>query len=302
MRVVFMGTPDFAAAILDQVEAAGHEIVAVYSQPPRPAGRGKELRKSPVHFVAESRGLPVFTPTSLKDSDAQDVFRQHRADVAVVVAYGLLLPTAILTTPKFGCLNIHASLLPRWRGAAPIQRAILAGDTETGITIMQMDAGLDTGPMLKQARLQIQPTWNAERLHGALCGLGAELIVDVLAGLPLPAIPQPEEGVTYAAKISPAEAKIVWSGSATLLERAVRAFWPVPGAWCLLPDGERLKVVKAEMVPGAGAPGTLLDDELTVACGSGALRLTWVQKAGKKPMAMADFQRGHKLAKGARLS
>jgi methionyl-tRNA formyltransferase len=302
MRVVFMGTPDFAAVILPQIVLSDCEVVAVYSQPPRPAGRGKLLRKSPVHQVAEAHGLPVYTPVSLKEQAAQDMFKAHKADVAVVVAYGLLLPPAILAAPKFGCLNIHASLLPRWRGAAPIQRAILAGDTKTGITFMQMDAGLDTGPILKQIPVAIQPNWHAERLTGVLCSLAAEHIAETLAELPLPATPQPEEGVTYAAKISPAEAKLDWKTSATLLERAVRAFAPVPGAWCLLPDGERLKVLRAEMVPGSGVPGTLLDDQLTVACGSGALHLTLVQKAGKKPMAADEFQRGVKLAQGGVLS
>lgn len=302
MRIVFMGTPDFAAAALAALIKAGHEIAAVYSQPPRPAGRGHDLRKSPVQLLAEQHHLPVLTPVSLKDAAAQDVFAAHNADVAVVAAYGLLLPAGLLKLPKFGCLNIHASLLPRWRGAAPIQRAILAGDAETGVTIMEMEAGLDTGPMLRKTTIKITSEMNAGALHDALAAAGAQLIVEVLASLPLQATPQPQEGVTYAAKISPAEARLDWSASATLLERSVRAFAPIPGAWCLLPDGERLKVLQAEMVPGSGAPGTLIDDELTVACGSGALRLTLVQKAGKKPMGQADFQRGHKLAKGVVLS
>jgi methionyl-tRNA formyltransferase len=302
MRIIFMGTPDFAASALAALIAAGHEIAAVYSQPPRPAGRGQDLRKSPVQLLAEKHCLPVFTPVSLKEAAAQEIFAAHNADVAVVAAYGLLLPAALLKMPKFGCLNIHASLLPRWRGAAPIQRAILAGDSETGVTIMEMEAGLDTGPMLRKSTIKITLEMTAGALHDALAEAGAKLIVEVLASLPLVATPQPVDGVTYAAKISPAEAKLDWSGSATLLERSVRAFAPVPGAWCLLPDGERMKVLQAEMVPGSGAPGTLLDDELTVACGSGALRLTLVQKAGKKPMGQADFQRGHKLAKGAQLS
>ncbi|WP_374374020.1 methionyl-tRNA formyltransferase [Dongia sp.] len=302
MRVVLMGTPDFAASALAALIEAGHEIVAVYAQPPRPAGRGQSLRKSPVQQLAEKHGLAVFTPHSLKDAEAQAAFVAHRADVAVVAAYGLLLPRVLLAAPKFGCLNIHASLLPRWRGAAPIQRAILAGDTETGITIMQMDVGLDTGPMLKRGVVKIAHEMNAGALHDALAGLGAKLIVETLSELPLPATDQPADGVTYAAKISPAEAKLDWKISATMLERAVRAFAPVPGAWCLLPDGERLKVLEAEMVPGSGAPGTLLDDNLSVACGSGALRLLLVQKAGKKPMRADEFQRGVKLVRGSVLS
>lgn len=302
MRVVFMGTPDFAACALAALIEAGHEIVAVYSQPPRPAGRGQDLRKSPVQQLAEKHGLAVLTPVSLKDAEAQAAFVAHRADVAVVAAYGLLLPRVLLAAPKFGCLNIHASLLPRWRGAAPIQRAILAGDAETGITIMQMDVGLDTGPMLKRGAVKIAHEMNAGALHDALAGLGAKLIVETLSELPLPATDQPADGVTYAAKISPAEAKLDWKISATMLERAVRAFAPMPGAWCLLPDGERLKVLEAEMVPGSGAPGTLLDDNLSVACGSGALRLLLVQKAGKKPMRADEFQRGVKLVRGSVLS
>lgn len=302
MRVVFMGTPDFAASALSALIEERHEIVAVYSQPPRPAGRGQDLRKSPVQQLAEMHGLAVLTPVSLKDPEAQAAFVAHRADIAVVAAYGLLLPRLLLAAPKFGCLNIHASLLPRWRGAAPIQRAILAGDAETGITIMQMEVGLDTGPMLKRAAVKIGHHMNAGQLHDALASLGAELILETLRELPLPATPQPEEGVTYAAKISPAEAKLDWKASATLLERAVRAFAPVPGAWCLLPDGQRLKVLEAEMVPGSGVPGALLDDNLSVACGSGALRLRLVQKAGKKPMRADEFQRGVKLAQGSVLS
>jgi methionyl-tRNA formyltransferase len=299
MRVVFMGTPDFAAAALAALIDAGHEIVAVYAQPPRPAGRGQDLRKSPVQQLAEQHSLAVHTPVSLKEAAAQAAFVAHRADVAVVAAYGLLLPRVLLAAPKFGCLNIHASLLPRWRGAAPIQRAILAGDAETGITIMQMDQGLDTGPALKHGVVKIGHEMNAGALHDALAALGARLIVETLAEFPLPAVDQPAEGVTYAAKISPAEAKLDWKTSATMLERAVRAFAPVPGAWCLLPDGERLKVLQATMVAGSGAPGTLLDDDLTVACGSGALRLDLIQRAGKKPMLTGDFQRGQKLVRGS---
>ncbi|MBK8159482.1 MAG: methionyl-tRNA formyltransferase [Rhodospirillaceae bacterium] len=302
MRIIFMGTPDFAAAALSALIQAGHEVAAVYSQPPRPAGRGQDLRKSPVQLLAESHGLLVRHPVSLKSTEAQAEFAALKADIAVVAAYGLLLPQAVLAAPRRGCLNIHASLLPRWRGAAPIQRAILAGDAETGITIMAMDAGLDTGAMLTWEKLPIVPKMNAGELHDALAALGARLIVETLAAPLPPAVPQPSEGVTYAAKISPAEAQIDWSKDAAQLERQIRAFAPVPGAWCLMPDGARLKLLAADVVSGGGAPGTALDDALTIACGRQALRLTLLQKAGKKPMAGADFLRGQKLARGSVLS
>lgn len=302
MRIIFMGTPNFAATALAAVQGAGHEVVAVYSQPPRPAGRGQDLRKSPVQLLAEQHNLPVRTPVSLKTSEAQADFAALKADVAVVAAYGLILPQPVLNAPRLGCLNIHASLLPRWRGAAPIQRAILAGDAETGVTIMQMDAGLDTGAMLMREALAIGPAMTAGQLHDALAVLGARMIVASLAALPLPATAQPAEGVTYAAKISPAEAQIDWSQDAVQLERQIRAFAPVPGAWCLAPDGTRLKLLAADIVKGSGAPGMLLDDALTIACGQGALRLTLLQKAGKKPMAAADFLRGQKLPQGTILA
>ncbi|WP_303976414.1 methionyl-tRNA formyltransferase [Dongia mobilis] len=302
MRIIFMGTPDFAAAALSALIAAGHEIAAVYSQPPRPAGRGQDLRKSPVQKLAESHGLPVRHPVSLRNPEAQAEFADLKADIAVVAAYGLILPQAVLAAPRLGCLNIHASLPPRWRGAAPIQRAILAGDAGTGITIMAMDAGLDTGAMLRREALPIGPRMNAGELHDALAALGARLIVETLAAPLPPAVPQPAEGVTYAAKISPAEAQIDWSKDAAQLERQIRAFAPVPGAWCQMPDGARLKLLAADVVTGAGAPGTALDDALTIACGRQALRLTLLQKAGKKPMAAADFLRGQKLIRGTVLA
>lgn len=302
MRVIFMGTPDFAASALQALIDARHQIVAVYSQPPRPAGRGQDLRKSPVQVLAEQHGLEVRTPTSLKTPDVQAAFAALNADVAVVAAYGLLLPQAVLEAPRLGCLNIHASLLPRWRGAAPIQRAILAGDVASGITIMQMDAGLDTGAMLTRKALQIGPKLTAGDLHDLLAELGALLIVATLAQLPLEATPQPADGITYAAKISPTEAKIDWSQPAVQLERQIRAFAPVPGAWCLAPDGARLKLLAADVVKGLGAPGTALDDQLTIACGDGALRLTLLQKAGKKPMAAEDFLRGQKFPAGTSLA
>lgn len=302
MRIIFMGTPDFAAAALSALIEAGHEIASVYSQPPRPAGRGQDLRKSPVQLLAESHNLPVRHPVSLKSAEAQAEFAELKADIAVVAAYGLLLPQAVLNAPRLGCLNIHASLLPRWRGAAPIQRAILAGDAETGITIMAMDAGLDTGAMLRREAVPIGPRMTAGELHDQLAALGARLIVETLAA-PLPtAMPQPAEGVTYAAKISPAEAQIDWSQDAAQLDRQIRAFAPVPGAWCLLPDGARLKLLAAEVVQGDGVPGTALDAALTIACGRQALRLTLLQKAGKKPMSGADFLRGQKLDRGVVLS
>jgi methionyl-tRNA formyltransferase len=302
MRVVFMGTPDFAAAALAALIAAGHEIAAVYSQPPRPAGRGQDLRKSPVQVLAERHGLPVRHPVSLKTPEAQAEFAALNADIAVVAAYGLILPKEILAAPRLGCLNIHASLLPRWRGAAPIQRAILAGDAATGITIMQMDEGLDTGAMLVCASIAIGADMNAGTLHDALADLGARLIVKTLAS-PMPAaVPQPAEGITYAAKISPAEAAIDWAKPARDIERQIRAFAPVPGAWCLMADGARLKVLAAEVVQKSGTAGLTLDDALTVGCGEDALRLTLLQKAGKKAMNAGDFLRGQKVPAGTRFS
>jgi methionyl-tRNA formyltransferase len=307
-RIIFMGTPDFAAVALRALIEAGHDIAAVYSQPPRPAGRGHDLRKSPVQVLAEGRGIPVHTPTSLKTPEAQATFAAHRADIAVVAAYGLILPQAILDAPKRGCLNIHASLLPRWRGAAPIQRAILAGDTETGISIMQMDAGLDTGAVLLEKRTPIGPTETTGTLHDRLAALGATAIVEALAELDrLQPRPQPSEGATYAAKITPEEARLDWSKDAVALERAVRAFNPVPSAWTTLPNGERLKVLSAEVErhlnPGGAAPGTVLDDALAIACSRpGALRPILVQRPGKKPMPSAEMLRGLAVKKGERLA
>jgi methionyl-tRNA formyltransferase len=287
---------------------AGHDVVAVYSQPPRPAGRGHDLRKPPVQMRAEARGIPVHTPTSLKTAAAEATFASHDADVAVVAAYGLILPQAILDAPKRGCLNIHASLLPRWRGAAPIQRAILAGDAETGISIMQMDAGLDTGAVLLQKRIPIGPTETTGTLHDRLATLGATAIVEAVGQLDhLSARPQPADGVTYAAKITPEEARLDWARDAVALERAVRAFNPVPGAWTILPNGERVKVLAAEVErhlnPAHAAPGTVLDDALAVACGGpSALRPILVQRAGKKPMPTAEMLRGLAVKKGERLA
>jgi methionyl-tRNA formyltransferase len=276
-------------------------MIAVYSQPPRPAGRGQDLRKSPVHRLAEARGIPVLTPVSLKTQEAQATFGSHDADVAVVAAYGLLLPRTILDAPKRGCINIHASLLPRWRGAAPIQRAILAGDAETGISLMQMDAGLDTGAVLLEKRTPIAPDENAGQLHDRLAVLGGAAIVEAL-GAGLTQHPQPGEGVTYAAKISPEEARLDWQRSAAELARAVRAFNPVPGAWAPLPNGERLKILAAAVVAGDGEPGTLLDDSLTIATGEGALRPITVQRQGKRAMETAELLRGLALKAGERLA
>jgi methionyl-tRNA formyltransferase len=302
LRLAFMGTPDFAVPALAALIKAGHAIAAVYTQPPRPAGRGQHDRPSPVHAFAERQGIAVRTPRTLRDARAQADFAALALDAAVVAAYGLILPPAILAAPRLGCLNIHASLLPRWRGAAPIQRAILAGDVETGITIMQMDEGLDTGAMLLQERMRIAPDMSAGALHDALAALGAKLIVqalDRLAAGRLAPTPQPAEGVAYAAKIDKAETRLDWSQVAAQLACVVRAFSPAPGAWFAL-EGERIRVLAAAPAPGraGAAPGTVLDDRLTVACGEGALRLLQVQRAGGKPMDADAFLRGRPVTAG----
>ena len=301
MRLAFMGTPDFAVPALDALVTAGHDIAAVYTQPPRPARRGQALTGSPVQARAEALGLPVRTPANFKGDDERAAFAALDLDAAVVAAYGLILPVAILDAPRHGCINIHASLLPRWRGAAPIQRAILAGDAETGVTIMQMERGLDTGPMwLKTATPVAGKT--AGELTGELGRLGAALIVDALAQLDaLTATPQPDDGVTYAAKIDKAEARLDFALPADAVERAVRAFNPWPGAYVEV-RGERLKILAAEIADAGGAAGTLLDDVLTIACGSGAVRATLVQRAGKPAMAAADLLRGWPLPAGTRLA
>jgi methionyl-tRNA formyltransferase len=300
-KVIFMGTPDFAAVALKALAEAGHAIAAVYSQPPRPAGRGQEVRKSPVQALAEARGFPVRTPASLKSPEVQAELAGFGADGGVVAAYGLILPQAILGIPPRGCLNIHASLLPRWRGAAPIQRAILAGDAETGISIMQMDAGLDTGPVILEKRIAIAPHESAGQLHDRLAVLGGEAIVEALGGSRTPH-PQPEEGVTYAAKISPQEAHLDFTRPAAELSRAIRAFNPVPGAWALLPNGERLKILEADVVAHDGEPGVLFHDGLVIGTGEAALRPTLVQRQGKKAMQTADFLRGGPVKIGDRLT
>ena len=301
MRIIFMGTPDFAVPTLDALVAAGHDICAVYSQPPRPAGRGKSLSPTPVHRRAEELGLTVHTPVSLKDPEAQAAFADHGADVAIVAAYGLILPQAILDAPQLGCLNVHASLLPRWRGAAPVQRAILAGDAETGVTIMQMEAGLDTGPMLAKVHTAIDGK-TAGDLTSELAELGATLLVEVLAYLSAyPAVTQPEDGVTYAAKIAKAESRIDFHQPAASVERQVRAFAPAPGAFFEL-GGERFRILAAETSTASGQPGTVLDTDLTIACADGALRPTKVQRAGKSVMTPAELLRGFVLPVGTVLS
>lgn len=301
MRIVFMGTPDFAVPALVALVEAGHEIVAVYSQPPRPGGRrGKELTPSPVQKEAEVRGIAVRHPVSLKGAEEQAEFAALDADIAVVAAYGLILPQAVLDAPRLGCLNIHASILPRWRGAAPIQRAIQAGDPTTGVTIMQMEAGLDTGPMLATLRTTIERK-TAGELTAELAERGAQLLVGTLRDLAVHrAVRQPEDGVTYARKIDKAEARIDFTQDAEAVERQVRAFTPSPGAFFEL-EGERYKVLAAEVADGSGEPGTMLDDALLVACGSGAIRVTRIQRAGKPPMDSADLLRGRPIPAGTRL-
>lgn len=296
MRVIFMGTPEFSVAALDAVQDA-HEVVCVYTQPPRPAGRGKKDRPSPVQARAEALGLPVRHPASLKGAEAQAEFAALGADVAVVVAYGLILPQAVLDAPRHGCLNIHASLLPRWRGAAPIQRAIMAGDAETGICIMQMEAGLDTGPVLLRAATPIRPRDTAAVLQDRLSSMGAALIVQALAGLgALSPMPQPADGVTYAAKIDKAEARIDWTQPAPVVARHIRGLSPFPGAWCDSPIG-RLKVLDAQEVDGTAAPGTVLEG-FTIACGQGAVQVLSVQREGKRATTAEAFLNGYRFAPG----
>ncbi|WP_374587717.1 methionyl-tRNA formyltransferase [Novosphingobium sp.] len=301
MKIVFMGTPDFAVPALRELVTAGHQVLTAYTQPPRPGGRrGKELTPTPVHRAAEELEIPVRHPLSLKGADEQAAFAALDADIAVVAAYGLILPRAVLDAPRHGCLNIHASLLPRWRGAAPIHRAILAGDSKTGVTIMQMEAGLDTGPMLAKVTTPVDGKTTGE-LTEELAASGAELMATVLAELPkYPPQVQPEEGVTYAHKIDKAETRIDWSQPAQQVERQVRAFAPAPGAWFEF-EGERCKVLAAQLAEGQGAPGTVQDDALTIACGDGAIRPTLVQRAGRPAMATQDLLRGWAIAPGAQL-
>ena len=306
MRIAFMGTPPFAVPTLAALHTAGHEIVAVYTQPPRPAQRGKKLQPSAVHLWAEAHGLPVRTPKSLKSAEEQAAFAALDLDVAVVAAYGLILPQAVLDAPREGCLNVHGSILPRWRGAAPVQRAILAGDAETGVTIMQMDAGLDTGAMRLVGRTPIDRK-TAGELTDELAAMGADLMVRVLSDLHAFAPePQPEAGATYAAKIDKSEARLDFLTSAVQVERQIRAFNPVPGAFFEL-EGERYKLLAAEVVHPAetvagAAPGVTLDDALSVACNPGAIRALRVQRAGKPAMDAADLLRGRAIPEGTRLA
>jgi methionyl-tRNA formyltransferase len=306
MRLAFMGSPEFAVPALRALHAAGHEIAAVYCQRPKPAGRGYVLRPCPVQAAAEALALPVRTPTRLRtDVAEQQVFAALKLDAAVVAAYGLILPPPMLTAPRRGCLNIHASLLPRWRGAAPIQAAVLAGDTETGITIMQMEAGLDTGPMLLRQAVQIGATTTSAELHDVLAEMGVQLILRALDEQPV-SLPQPEEGATYATKLTREEGRIDWAQDAAQIERQVRAFDPWPGTFTML-RGAVLKVLRAEVADGSGQAATcghaatVLDDRLTVACGTGALRLTHVQLAGRPAMAADAFLRGHSVTAGTTL-
>ena len=293
MKIVFMGTPEFSVPVLEAL-ARAHEVVCVYSQPPRPAGRGKKDRPSPVQARAEELGLPVRHPVSLRTPEAQAEFAALGADVAVVVAYGLILPQVVLDAPRLGCLNIHASLLPRWRGAAPIHRAIMAGDAETGVCIMQMEAGLDTGPVLLREATAIGATETTGQLHDRLSEMGARLIGQALKALPgLTPVPQPAEGVTYAQKIDKAEARIDWTRPAVEVDQQIRGLSPFPGAWCEI-AGERVKLLKSELAAGQGVPGQVLSG-LTIACGTGAVAITLAQREGKRAMAPDDFLRGFAL-------
>ncbi len=299
-----MGTPDFAVPALAEIVGVGHDVAAVYTQPPRPAGRGMQERPSPVEQFARAHGLDVLTPVSLKDLDVQSVFAAHEADVAVVVAYGLILPAAVLDAPGLGCFNLHASLLPRWRGAAPIQRAIMAGDAETGVAVMRMAQGLDTGPVCLSERVAISANTTAGELHDTLATVGASLMARALSALSRDALgctDQPADGVTYAAKIDKAEARIDWSLPAQSVHDHIRGLSPHPGAWFGHGAGKaraRVKVLRCERAQGSGAPGTVRDDRLTIACGEGAVRLIQVQRAGKAAMSAADFLHGNDVPAG----
>ena len=297
MRLVFMGTPDFAVETLKALADAGHEIACVYSQPPRPAGRGMETRPSPVHAFAAARGIAVRTPISLKPAEEQASFAALAADAAVVAAYGLLLPKPLLDAPRLGCFNVHASLLPRWRGAAPIQRCIMAGDKTSGVSIMAMEEGLDTGPVCKQGEIGIASGTTAQSLHDGLARLGAKLMVEVLAQATITCAPQPETGVTYAKKIDKTEAKIDFTKPAAQVRNHIHGLSPFPGAWFQV-NGARVKVLLCEVVEGAGEAGSFLDDRLAIACGTGAIHLLKLQREGKGAMDAEVFLRGFSIPRG----
>jgi methionyl-tRNA formyltransferase len=307
LRLIFMGTPDFAVPTLLELVAHGHEVVAVYTRAPKPAGRGMKLQPTPVEQEARRLDIPVLTPATLKTPAALEEFRAHDADAAVVVAYGMILPQTILDAPKLGCFNLHASLLPRWRGAAPINRAIMAGDAETGVMVMKMDIGLDTGDVAMAERLAISDSMTSADLHDALAPLGADLMVRAMGALErggLQLKKQSEDGVTYAAKIEKAEAKIDWKRPAREVLRHIHGLSPFPGAWCELPaetEPVRLKILRCELASGSGAPGDVLDDNLAIACGDRAIRILELQRAGKAPMKSAEFLRGTALKPPARL-
>ncbi len=299
-----MGTTAFVLPSLEALLAAGHDVVAVYTQPPRPAGRGHQLRRTPVHEAAERLDLHILTPRTLKHPDAQAEFAALEADLAVVGAYGLLLPKPVLAAPRLGCINLHASLLPRWRGAAPIERAILAGDRETGISIFQMEEGLDTGPVYAMRSLPIEATTGASELHGRLAGLAAEMLPEVVAGIAdgsLAATPQPSEGVVYARKLTRTEGRLDFTLPAVEVERRLRALNPAPGTWCEA-KGERLTLLAADVVPGTGEPGSVIALPLTIACGTDALRVTLAQRAGRRALAPDELQRGFAIPLGTRLA
>ena len=308
LRLIFMGTPEFAVPTLLELVAHGHEIAAVYTRAAKPAGRGMKLQLSPVEQEARRLGIPVLTPSTLKTPEALEEFRARHADAAVVVAYGMILPQAVLDAPKLGCFNLHASLLPRWRGAAPINRAIMAGDAETGVMVMKMDIGLDTGEVAMAERLAITDTMTASDLHDALAPLGSDLMVRAMGALErdmLQLTPQSSEGVTYAAKIDKAEAHIDWSQSGRNVLRHIHGLSPFPGAWCEMPlegAAQRVKILRCEIADGSGEPGTVLDDRLAIACEQGALRVLELQRAGKQPMKAEEFLRGTPLKPPARLT
>lgn len=301
LRIIFMGTPAFSVPTLQTLLKSRHKVIAVYSQPPRPSGRGHQIQRSAVHQLAATAEIPIFTPSSLKSEEEQVLFASHKADLAVVIAYGLILPKAILDAPRLGCLNVHASLLPRWRGAAPIHRAIEAGDSETGITIMKMDVGLDTGPMLLKKSIPITPDATVSNLHDDLSEIGGPLLLEALeayAGGTLHPTPQPSEGITYAAKLTREEGQINWQEEPNVLLRKIQAFTPWPGVW-FEHEGVRLKVFTAEVIHNINAiPGTVLDDHLTIACGQGALRIKTLQRPGGTVLNTVNFLRGYTLPMG----